>query len=210
MVNLPFLLCCFKTRSEKKKEEEDHDMSAEEVTAVPDVVSDVADNSPANEAAASSSSSSKKKDNSYYYWHGHEKERAKVGDVAPKTSPLLVKSEALAPEHHRSPLLATRSITKYSWCNNTKSVSVYVDLDGVHELPQENVKVDFDVKKLSVHVKGTDGVSSVLLLRLAKDIAAEKSSFRFKPNQIVIKLDKGDSDATWYDLVDNKATTEDE
>ncbi len=184
-------------------------MSAEEVTAVTqEVIADA--NVPVSEA--STSSSGKKKDNSYYYWHGHEKDRAKVGDVAPKTSPMLVKREDTPSEYERSPLLAARPITKYSWCNNTKSVSVYIDFDGVHELPQDNIRVEFEAKKLYVQIKGPKDVSAmnVLLLRLSKEIAPEKSSFRFKPNQIVIKLDKGDSDATWYDLVDNKAAPEDD
>ncbi len=171
----------------------------------------VATSDDAAPLAQSTTSSGKKKDNSYYYWHGHEKDRAKVGDVAPKTSPMLVKTEDGPSEYARSPLLASRPITKYSWCNNAKSVSVYVDFDGCHELPADNINVVFETTKLLVQIKGAaeGGPLNVLLLRLSKEIAPEKSSFRLKPNQIVIKLDKGDSDATWYDLVDNKPAPED-
>ncbi len=183
-------------------------MSAEEVTAQ-DMPADLNGAGPAP-AAVSVTPSSTKKGNSYYYWHGHEKDRALVGDVAPKTSPMLVKTDDVPSEYERSPLLASRSITKYSWCNNNKSVSVYIDFDGCQDLPAANIQVHFEPHKLLVQVRGaTEGAPlNVLMLRLSKEIAPEKSSFRLKVNQIVIKLDKGDSDATWFDLVDNKAAPE--
>lgn len=144
-----------------------------------------------------------KKPSQYYYWHGHEKERAKLGDVAPKPVPVLVGSGD--PEH--SHVLKSVPITKYSWCNNTSSVSVYVDFEGVNN---DNVRVEFFPKKLRVEVQLSESsVSNVLVLHLAKEIDAEKSSFRLKPNQIVIKAVKTD-DTTWYDLTDNKAHTEDD
>lgn len=139
----------------------------------------------------------------YYYWHGHEQERAKLGDVAPKTTPTLVKSEKV----EASPLLHEVSLTKYSWCNNKSSVSVYVDFDGVSA---DNCRVEFGAKKLKVTVHpASTATAHVLLLHLAKEINNEGSSFRFKPNQVVLKLVKKDED-TWYDLVDNKALTEDD
>lgn len=140
------------------------------------------------------------KTNSYYYWHGHEKERAKLGDVAPKTSPMLVKSEAFT-EAQVSPLLKVKTISKYSWCNNTKSVSVYVDVEGVESLPQDCIKVEFDKKRLSVEVKAGGGALQQLILPLSKEISPATSSFRLKPNQIVIKLDKAGVEETWFDLV---------
>ncbi|CUI14225.1 Hypothetical protein, putative [Bodo saltans] len=144
-----------------------------------------------------------KKKSQYYYWHSHEKERAKLGDVAPKTSPALVKSEAV----EASPLLHQVALTKYSWCNNTNSVSVYVDFDG---LSADNTKVEFSTKKLKVQVHPVStGTAHVLQLNLAKEINHETSSFRFKPNQLVVKLVKKD-DGTWHDLVDDKAASNDE
>lgn len=149
------------------------------------------------------SGSTEKKPSQYYYWHGHEKERAKVGDVAPKASPVLVKSEKV----EESPLLLTTALSKYSWCNNKTSVSVYVDFDGISE---DNCKVEFHEKKLkvSIHPAGT-GTVHILALHLAKEIDDAASSYRLKPNQLVMKLQKKD-EATWYDLVDTKASPEDE
>jgi hypothetical protein len=156
---------------------------------------------PSVEASAGVDDSKKK--SQYYYWHGHEKDRAKHGDVAPKTTPALVKSEVV----EASPLLHQVALTKYSWCNNTSSVSVYVDFEGVSA---DNTQVEFSAKKLKVQVHPVStGTAHVLLLNLAKEINNETSSFRFKPNQLVVKLVKKD-EGTWHDLVDDKAAANDE
>lgn len=149
----------------------------------------------------------------YYYWHSHEKERAAVGDVAPKATPQLLKSE-VAPAGEPgtpagSPILLAVPITKYSWCNNEKSVSVYVDFDGVEERSKADgaVTIEFTKRHLNVSIAAADGKQHKLTLRLSKEIDAAGSSYRFKPNQIVVKLLKpeGKTD-TWFDLVDNKHT----
>lgn len=164
-----------------------------------DVVSSV----PQVDPAGAAPTEEQKKRSQYYYWHGHEKERAKSGDVAPKTTPTLVKSEAV----EASPLLSQVAITKYSWCNNTSSVSVYVDFEGV---ASDNTSVDFSAKKLKLQVHPANtGTAHVLSLNLAKEINHEGSSFRFKPNQLILKLVKKD-EGTWHDLVDDKAAVDDD
>lgn len=147
-----------------------------------------------------------KNPNSYYYWHGHEKERAKVGDVAPKTAPMLVKSEGSA--EPASPFC--RPIDKYSWCNNTASVSVYVDIEGVDTLPEGAVQISFKEQSFRLTITNAAGVPHLLHLHLAKKIVAEKSSIRLKPNQIVMKLVKANHEETWFDLVSGAAAHSDE
>lgn len=152
----------------------------------------------------------KPKPNSYYYWHGHEKERAVLGDVAPKTSPQLVKSEAVA---ECSPILKVSPITKYAWCNNTSSVSVYVDReDGVQtELTAEMIRFEVTAKRLKLAIHPTSTATQYgLVLHLAKEVNPDKSTWRIKEGkQVVIKLVKA-NDETWYDLTDNKVHNDDE
>jgi len=161
------------------------------------------------ETSSGFASGKEAKKESYYYWHGHEKERARVGDVAPKQSPMLVKSESFQPEVH-SPILP-KPITAYSWCNNTKSVSVYVDFSGVEQLPPEHISVVFEAKDVRITIRSVEAtVPSALHLRLAKAIDPSRSQFRTKQGQLVLKLDKGGAEDTWYDLTDNKPRTDDE
>ena len=144
----------------------------------------------------------------YYYWHGHEKDRAAVGDVAPKAAPTLLKCDATAPDARAPPRRV--GITTYSWCNNDKTVSVYVDVPGVQA---DRTTVDFAVRRLTVTVRPPppppgDGaaaaapeVHQVLDMWLSKDIKPDQSSFRVKPGtQIVIKLVKEKDTMTWIDL----------
>lgn len=177
-------------------------MSAEEANANAAATETNASPKPAVELAPQQKANPK-----YYYWHGHEKERAAVGDVAPKASPQLLKSEALPASG--SPQLRTAAISKFSWCNNEKNVSVYVDFDGVEELSKKEgaVGVEFSKRHLNVQIIAESGVYHRLHLRLAKEVDCAACSSRFKPNQIVIKLVKPEGNTeTWFDLEAPKAS----
>lgn len=172
-------------------------MSAEEVGAGAAVEAPVA--APAKPTKAGGGG--------YYYWHGHEKQRAEVGDVAPKTSPLLVATSDVSPSTPATPGLRRVPINKHSWCNNTTSVSVYVDFAGVGALDASDVSVSFGKKSLSVAIK-KDGVENCLELRLAHEVKPEASSFRTKPDSLVIKLAKEVETTSWFELVDTKSPPE--
>eukprot|EP00672_Neobodo_designis_P028714 CAMPEP_0174828422 /NCGR_PEP_ID=MMETSP1114-20130205/1318_1 /TAXON_ID=312471 /ORGANISM="Neobodo designis, Strain CCAP 1951/1" /LENGTH=160 /DNA_ID=CAMNT_0016062135 /DNA_START=32 /DNA_END=514 /DNA_ORIENTATION=- len=148
---------------------------------------------PAAPAAAQPAAAPKAK-NGYYYWHGHEKERKELGDVAPMPTHVALASETVA----EAPREVVSELHKYSWCNNTKTVSVYVDVDGVDE---SNVAVDFQADTLTVRVRQSELAVRQLKLPLSKEINPEKCSFRLKPNQVVVKLAKGNEEDTWFDLV---------
>ena len=143
----------------------------------------------------------------YYYWHGHEKERAALGDVAPKTSPMLVATEETVQPFKFDAV--TSPISKYSWCNNTKTVSVYIDFAGVGELGEAAVQTRFTKKTMEVAIT-KDGKTSMFRERLAKEITPEGCSFRLKPDQVVVKLAKADESSTWFDFADAKGGFDDE
>ena len=150
----------------------------------------------------------KQNPNSYYYWHSHEKERAKVGDVAPKITPTLVKSE-LAIGFDAA--VRRQPIAKYSWCNNKSSVSVHFDFDGLGLLAAaspDNVSVTFGEKSLKVVIRDYSSGEHHVALPLTKEIDPAASSFRIKPDQLVVKLSKKDLESTWYDLVDTKGSVD--
>jgi hypothetical protein len=129
----------------------------------------------------------------YHYWHAHGHEKKDTGDVAPMPTHV-----ALASEASNTPTEVASEIQKYSWCNNKTSVSVYVDCDGATET---NTRVEFAASELAVRVELNEVHVKVLKLPLAKECDPEKSSFRFKPNQIIVKLAKAKDDETWFDLI---------
>lgn len=140
----------------------------------------------------------------YYYWHGHEKERAKVGDVAPLPVPVLVTTEA-------KPTVAASlpsTVKKYSWADGEKNVSIYVEVveeSPAEELEPSSLKVIW--KKRSVFVTYTVITSSgvkknrVLLLHLSNNVVPDSSSHKIKESskQIYLKAAK-ETHESWMEL----------
>ncbi|PBJ70680.1 putative heat shock protein Hsp20 [Trypanosoma cruzi] len=157
--------------------------------------------------------------NSYYYWHGHEKERAKVGDVAPMPTPQLVKrSEAC-----EAPAIAatTSLVTKYSWCDAENAVTVYVDtkVEGQESLADGTLQVEFKKRTLSLSYVANVVSSKAtplqrkkqLLLHLSKSINVDKSEYKVKEpsGQVVLRLVK-EKPSTWWELVKKNAGSGDD
>ncbi|KAH9578988.1 CS domain [Trypanosoma melophagium] len=168
--------------------------------------------------ASSEAGKKKKNANLYYYWHGHEKDRAKVGDVAPMPKPVLVnKTDECSP----SAAVMTYPITKYSWGDGEKAVTVYVDtkLDGKETMAPDTLQVVFNKRKLTleytanVEKSATDVVQrkKQLLLRLSKAIKVNESSYKLKDatGQIVLRLVK-EEPISWWELVDKDAKSSNE
>lgn len=147
-----------------------------------------------------------KKKNGYHYWHGHGKERALVGDVAPM--PVAQKVEGAPVEFDAVASLKRVNITAYSWCDNAKSVSVYVDFKGVGAIDPSKITTKYTDKTMRVAIE-SDGKDNVLLLHLSKKINADTSSHKVKPDQLVFKLVK-DSEETWFDLTGAPAADADD
>eukprot|EP00758_Cryptobia_borreli_P004547 Tbor_TRINITY_DN4448_c0_g1::TRINITY_DN4448_c0_g1_i1::g.7884::m.7884/K04507/CACYBP, SIP; calcyclin binding protein len=159
--------------------------------------------------------------NSYYYWHGHEKERAMVGDVAPLPTPVRVDQRDDTSTHDGAikSLLLNR-ITNYSWCDNSKSISIYVDFEGIGDLGEGACSLRVDKRKLSLTVTVPKEINTnnkikngehILELTLFKDVTVpEKNSLKLKPNQIVLKLSKVDEEAKWLELIGNDDKVEDD
>ncbi|KAG5494782.1 hypothetical protein JIQ42_02397 [Leishmania sp. Namibia] len=156
---------------------------------------------------------SKNKANSYYYWHDHEKERAKVGDVAPMPTPHLVSKDD-APTV-TAPVVPTVSVSKYSWCDGGKFVSVYIDtiMPEGGTLDESSVEASFTANSFKVTFATADEAGKTraksLSIRLSKRIDKDKSSTKVKPStqQILVKLAKK-VESVWLDL-EGKASDSD-
>lgn len=147
----------------------------------------------------------KPKANSYYYWHGHEKERAKVGDVAPMPTPHLVaKDDAVTVA---VPVVPTLSVSKYSWCDGDKFVSVYIDtgVPAGGALEESSIESSFTSRTLTVAFSTTDAAGKAraksFSLHLHKGIDAERCSSKVKPKtqEILVRLAKK-APSVWLEL----------
>uniref|UniRef100_A0AAV1UKD9 Calcyclin-binding protein n=1 Tax=Peronospora matthiolae TaxID=2874970 RepID=A0AAV1UKD9_9STRA len=82
-------------------------------------------------------------------------------------------------------------------------VAVYImsGVDGVGNLPKENVTCDFTKSSFDLKIIGLHGKNYRLVKQhLDKEIDPTKSSYRVKKNRVSISLHKVDKNATWMNL----------
>lgn len=91
------------------------------------------------------------------------------------------------------------SVAKYSWLDRTQSVSVYLTIPGVHELPADRVRVRFRELSLDVKVEAADKVHCFAITELPLEIVVDKSSWKTKPDQLVLTLRKWAA-TSWFKL----------
>ncbi|GET91570.1 hypothetical protein, conserved [Leishmania tarentolae] len=156
-------------------------------------------------APAPAPNASKNKANSYYYWHQHEKDRAKVGDVAPMPTPYLVSKDDTRTV--TAPAVPTMSVSKYSWCDEDKFVSVYIDTVAPEggTLDEGSIEAIFTSNSFKVTFSTVDEAGRTraksLAIRLSKRIDKGRSSTKVKAKtqQILVKLAKK-VESMWLDL----------
>lgn len=156
-------------------------MSSEEQTPV---VSNSSNDNTAEEA---------KKRSAYHYWHSDVDNKKKAGDVAP-----LPVHVALASAKVEIDTVHYKTISKYSWGDNEKTVDIYVDWP---ELNADSVSVEFTNDGFCAKIKDStdENVCHRLNLVLAKSIVPEESKFKCKPAQLAVKVKKQVVES-WYDL----------
>jgi len=98
----------------------------------------------------------------------------------------------------------TRKITRYSWDQSDKFVSLYVPYDRVHTFSSESIQVIF--RHVGVLLTITDGGKTFWFKvpNLCKEINTESSTKKVKEDQVVIKLRKAEVGQKWSDLTDDK------
>ncbi|KAG1685842.1 hypothetical protein DVH05_007678 [Phytophthora capsici] len=128
-----------------------------------------------------------------------KQEKAKVVDT-PKPEHVKV---APPVSNDRTPFT---EISRFGWEDDgygKEKVSVYImsGVDGVGNLPKENVTCNFTKTSFDLKIIGLDNKNYRLFKQhLEKEIDPAKSSFRVKKNRVTISLYKADKDNTWMNL----------
>jgi calcyclin binding protein len=96
---------------------------------------------------------------------------------------------------------------------DSPTVTIYVSLEGVKEIPRENITCDFTKTSLDLIVRDLKGKSYRLFKdKLAHDIDPAASKFLVKSDRLVIKLGKTKGKygyESWTELVSKKPRKED-
>ncbi|KUF86291.1 Calcyclin-binding protein [Phytophthora nicotianae] len=105
-----------------------------------------------------------------------------------------------------SDLTTFTEISRFGWEDDgygKEKVAVYVmsGIDGVGNLPKENVTCHFTKTSFDLKIVGLDNKNFRLFKQhLEKEIDPAKSSFRVKKNRVTISLHKADKNDTWMNL----------
>lgn len=98
----------------------------------------------------------------------------------------------------------TSRISRFSWDQSDKFVSIYVPFDGVGVLPSESVEVVFRPRGVLLVISTGGKQQWYKIPNLCKDIVVEASKSTVKADQVVLKLRKAAQGLSWSDLSDDK------
>ena len=88
------------------------------------------------------------------------------------------------------PRAREETIVKYSWLDRERSVSIYLQVPGVHEIAPEKVQVRFRELSLDVRVDLGSVVKTFAITELPLEIVVAESRWRAKEDQLVLFLRK--------------------
>uniref|UniRef100_A0A8D0GJ01 Calcyclin-binding protein n=1 Tax=Sphenodon punctatus TaxID=8508 RepID=A0A8D0GJ01_SPHPU len=105
-----------------------------------------------------------------------------------KSEPLPSKLKAETTEEERPLAMGyTVKINNYAWDQSDKFVKIYITLNGVQQLPAENVQVHFKERSLDLLVKNLNSKNYTMMFKnLLKPISVEGSSRKIKTDMILI------------------------
>lgn len=139
--------------------------------------------------------------NSYYYAHANTcaKEQRDYGDGPRKLT--VEEVEAMGGSNHSNSELNAKKkkkkarITNFAWADGKKSVSVYVNIEGVSE---HDISVEWEARRVVFTIAGEKEDRELVLDKLHDDIRDARC--KVKPSKVVLVLKKATADVSWYQL----------
>lgn len=167
-----------------------------------------ASGSSSTEATAASKLKRDGRDTGMYYneWDQLNVEKALIEEDGGDASVVPERQRIPADEFSdMGPLEPPRKITKYSWDQSDKFVSVYVDFPGAGSLPDGSVDCIFRPRSFLLLVRSGDEKPKWLKVpNLCKDIDVQASTRKVKTDSVVVKLKKAVTALSWTDITDEK------
>mmetsp|Transcript_33219 Transcript_33219/g.105058 ORF Transcript_33219/g.105058 Transcript_33219/m.105058 type:complete len:167 (-) Transcript_33219:162-662(-) len=132
--------------------------------------------------------------NAYYYAHGNRDGVEKI-EWDGKEEPRLLRTEAKTEEDKK----AREAITTYGWYDDGAKVKIYVDREGIEDLPEDAVTIANDARSATLTIE-ENGIEYVLLLTPLR-AAITEAKIRRKPGKVWITLKK-ELDSVWATLLE--------
>jgi len=94
------------------------------------------------------------------------------------------------------------AISKYSWSDGKKTVSIYIELDGLDDVAEDAFKAESGETDVSLTIASVAGKQRTFKLTgLANEITGVKVAQKKGKNMVSLKLVKKE-EKTWYKLLD--------
>jgi len=112
-----------------------------------------------------------------------EKEKLATNAGAAKSASKVVRSATF-----------TSKIVNYAWDQSDKFLKIYVSLNGVHNLPTENITTEYSSKFFELQILGEDKKNNALTIKnLLHEIVPSESYHKVKTDMVVLYLKKASS-----------------
>jgi len=102
-------------------------------------------------------------------------------------------------------VLAGELISKYAWSDGKKAVSIYVELDGLDDVPDDALKAESGEKEATLTISAIGAPPrkrTLKLLKLANEIDGVKLVRKPGKNTVVLKLTKK-AETPWWRLLED-------
>jgi len=101
---------------------------------------------------------------------------------------------------------AGEAISKYSWGDGKKQVSIYIELDGLDDCPESAFKATSGEKDVSLTIDSVAGKQRSFTMKdLAQEITGVKVNQKKGKSMVVLKLIKKE-ETPWYKLQENSSS----
>ena len=155
----------------------------------------------------------KKGKNAYYFAHAHKANGPKWdGKQEPK---LLSKQTSSSLEEGTKKQCSfdyqKSNITSYAFCNNEKTVKLYLELEGVGDkCTNDNGHVELESSPSSLSLVVYNYKDQPQCLRFAKLAGLiDKATYKVKPDRIIVTLTKQTPGEEWLTMTDKATPDED-
>eukprot|EP00794_Sanderia_malayensis_P016023 gene16023-17642_t len=107
-------------------------------------------------------------------------------------------------QKEEAPPIFTKRIQSYGWDQSDKMIKIYVQLQGIDNLPKENIKLDVKSRSFNLLVCNLENRNHNLPMNnLLEEIDSQGSSFKVKSGNIIITLKKKEA-KTWPHLTSSE------
>ncbi|GFO45673.1 calcyclin binding protein [Plakobranchus ocellatus] len=93
--------------------------------------------------------------------------------------------------------LYEENVTNYAWDQSDKFMKLYLTLDNLSSISEQDIQSEFANRSVTVKVKFQKKVCTLHIARLCEDISPKESYIKKKSDYVLVMMKKSDAGKTW-------------